>query len=216
MGIAHSLGIGHQLRRHLIIGEIRSHAHVQPIHVALPASQMHLEDVQGAGQVVRARASGDPVLIEPLVGIRVCGHGGGAGNLLGGKAIGIGLEEGVSRQRGDRVLVELADTDVRHEALPDAGVDHLVQGVGTYLPPIEVADDTHRGDVWRPHVEVVANHPVVMRPVRAHLLVTAEPLATAKPVSVIRRQDVIGVGQNHDNPFLERSVSFSVICNCHL
>ena len=122
VGVAHLLDVGHEFGGHVVIGVVGTALGGELVHrarpgtvfaglalgfvaMALPATEMHLIDVEGLMHVAVLGAVGEPLLVAPgICGIRRRDRGG-ARRELRGEGVGIGLIEQLARHRLENELV---------------------------------------------------------------------------------------------------------------
>jgi len=152
------MGVAHVVQ---IVGEFGRQLAVRQRAVALgdnapPRSDVHFVDRHRFVQALAIPPLGHPRLIVPLI-IQVPNDRGELGRDLVEDGVGVGLVDRVTIEaRTDVILVERALADVRNEAFPDARGTLGLQTVTSFLPAVELANDTDVIGVGRPHREVGA------------------------------------------------------------
>ena len=145
MGEAHVLGIGHQIARHLLIGE-RPPAIVV---LAPPAARMDLIDADGGAAILRPRAPRHPFGVLPAIAGDVAHHAGLLGRMLAAETHRVGLQHDPAMGVQNLVLVEGALAQVGQEDLPEP-LAHAAHRMAPAVPPVELAHDRHPPRIGRP------------------------------------------------------------------
>ena len=192
VGVAHALDVAHELLGELVVGEVGAAVLVgvgvavagQAVVVALPAAEVHLEDVERLLHEVGLGALRHVLLVAPLVAGDVGRARRGARRALRIEGVGVGLVEEVAHLGLDEVLVELALDDAGDEAVPHAAVLGAREVVGLGVPAVELADDADALDVGSPDRELVSLGAAIDGRVGTHLLVAAVPVAAREHIKV--------------------------------
>ena len=196
MGVAHLLHVVYELHGELVVGKVAAACAlscrrlravaVESVIVALPGSQMHLEDVERGLQHLPLVAPEHPGIVAPLIVADIRRDGCRIGRALGMEGIRVCLvDELCSRRRLYCVLVALICMDARHEAAPDAARLRLEEVVCVLVPAIEFADEAYGGDARRPDGKAVAVLSVLGGRVGSELVVAAVPLSPAHQVHIV-------------------------------
>ena len=133
-----------------------------------PRAKVHLVDAHRRLVRLVVRAVGHPRVVVP--GIR--GFGDDRRRLRRTFRVlrhGVGLLAPAAVLAEDLVLVRGASADAGHEQLPDARDAERAHRVGCSLPHVEVADDSNRPRIGRPHGEGGAGHVAKHRGVELHV-----------------------------------------------
>ena len=206
VAVAHLLDVVHQFHGELVVGEVGAGVVFglgiavagKTVVVALPAAQMHLEDVERALHVRRLLALAHVLGVTPLVAADVGRLGSGARDELGAEPVRVGLVEQVALRSLDEVLVELSLLDALDEAFPDATGLGADERVGLRVPAVKIANDVDAPGLGRPDSKVIAALGATSCRVGTHLLVATVPNSLGHHEQVVIRQEEVAVASCHN------------------
>ena len=201
--VAHLLYVGDELLREVIVGvegaalcgegvagagpgAVLARLALGLVAVALPAAQVHLEDVERALEHRALGTLGHPLLVLPGIARDIDSAGGGSRGQLGKEGVRVGFVELLAVVRDEEELIELTRYDAGNDTFPHIAGLGLGKGARGLVPVVEVADHVDRLHVRGPDGKVIARSSVRrLGGVGAELLVAAEPVAVSEQIYIV-------------------------------